>query len=100
MTKLERKQKYNELKRTLNQEWQIEMETKDNGSEVLKSLSHFKCYTMKAQKMMIQKPKREPQGPGKSYDGLENSKNIDLAKENEEPRPIWRASELAEGKEK
>ena len=44
MTKLERKQKYKELKRTLTQEWSIEMEFDDKGSEVLSTPSHFKCY--------------------------------------------------------
>ena len=44
MTKLERKQKHNELKRTLKQEWSMEMETEDIDSGVLNAPSHFKCY--------------------------------------------------------
>ena len=34
MTKLERKQKHNELKRTLNGEWSTKMETDDTDSKV------------------------------------------------------------------
>ena len=46
MTKLERKQKYKELKLTLNQEWLIEMESKDKRSKALNYPSHFKRYTV------------------------------------------------------
>ena len=86
MTKLERKQKHNELKRTLNKKWSMEMETKNIDSEVLNAPSHFKRYTVEERKVILQNPKREPQKPGKSYNGLENSKLINLAGENEEPK--------------
>ena len=37
--------------------------------------------------------------PGESYDGLENAKKIDLAKEGEEPRPAYIATNLEPDKE-
>ena len=74
MTKLERKQRHNELKRTLKQEWPTEMETEDTDSGVLNAPSHFKCYTIDERKVILQHPKREPQKPGESYDGPNNSK--------------------------
>ena len=95
MIKLEWKQKYKELKRTLNQEWLTEMETEDTGSEDLNTPSHFKHYIVEERKVILQNPIREPQGPGKSYNGPENSKQINLAEDNEEPRKVWKAFELA-----
>ena len=86
MTKLERKQKHDELKRTLNKEWSIEMETNNTDSKVLNAPSHFKCYTMEESKVILQNPKREPQELGESYDGPKNSKQTNLARENEERR--------------
>ena len=71
MTKLERKQKYKELKKTLKQEWSTKMDIEDTGSKAIRSPSHFKCYTMEEQNFLIQNPKREPQGPSESYDGPE-----------------------------
>ena len=88
MTKLERKQKYKELKQTLNQEWSTKMETEDTGSEELNAPSHFKCYTMEERKVILQNPMRESQGSGKSYNGPKNSKQINLAEDNEEPRKV------------
>ena len=100
MTKLERKQKHNELKRTLKQEWSIEMETKDTDSGVLSAPSHFKCYTIEERKVILQHPKREQQNPRESYDRPENSKQVNLARENEEPKHVWIAFELEEQEEK
>ena len=94
ITRLERKQKYKELKRTLQKEWSAEMESDDSDQDALSAPLHFKCYTIQDQKIVLQQPKRDPQKPGESYDGLENSKKIDLAEEGEETRPIWIASEL------
>ena len=74
MTKLERKQKHNELKRTLKQEWSTEMETKDTDSKVLNAPSHFKRFIVEERKIILQHPKKAPQNPGESYDGPENSK--------------------------
>ena len=48
----------------------------------------------------LQHPKTEPQKLGKSYDGPENSKQINLAWENEEPKQVCIASELFEQEEK
>ena len=60
ITELERKQKYNVLKRTVKQEWSIEMDTKDTDSGVLNAPSHFKHYTIEERKVILQHPKREP----------------------------------------
>ena len=62
--------------------------------------SHFKRYTVQERKIVLQQSKREPQKPGESYDGPENSKRVDLAKEGEEPRPVWIATELDPEEEK
>ena len=64
MTNLERKQKHNELKRTLKQEWSTEMETENTDSGVLNAPSHFKCYTVEERKVILQHPKREPKNLG------------------------------------
>ena len=74
MTKLERKQKHNELKRTLNKEWSIEMETDNTDGKVINAPLHFKCYIVEERKVILQNPKREPQKLGESYDRPKNSK--------------------------
>ena len=62
------------------------MEIDNIDSRVLNAPLHFKCYTMEERKVILQNPKREPQNLGKSYDEPENSKQINLVGENEEPK--------------
>ena len=50
--------------------------------------------------MILQKQTREPQKPDESYDGPENSKQVNLTGKNEEPRQLWIALELVEDEEK
>ena len=88
MTNLERKQRYKELKKTLNQEWLTQMETEDTSNKVLNAPSHFKHYTTEKRKVMLQNPKREPQELGWTYDGPKNSKQINLARENKQPKQV------------
>ena len=76
------------------------METEDTDSGVLNAPSHFKSYTVEERKVILQHPKREPQNPDESCDGPENSKQVNLAGENEEPKHVWVASELDEQEEK
>ena len=94
ITRLERKQKYNELKRTLQKEWSTEIETEESDHDPLSAPSHFKRYTIQERKIVLQQPKRDQPKLGESYDGPENSKKIDLAREGEEMRPVWIASNL------
>ena len=74
ITKLERKQKHNELERTLSKEWSTKMEIENTDSKVLNAPSLFKCYIVEERKMILQNPIREPQKQGKSYDMPKNSK--------------------------
>ena len=76
------------------------MEIEDTNSKVLNAPSHFKCYTIKERKIILQHPRREPQNHGESYDGPKNSKQVNLAGENEEPKHVWVASKLEEKEEK
>lgn len=46
LTKLERKQKYKELKQTLQREWSTEMESDESDKDFLSAPSHFKRYTI------------------------------------------------------
>ena len=61
------------------------MELDDNESNTLSAPSHFKHYTMEERKIVLQTLKRELQGPSKSYDICENSKQIDQAKVGQVP---------------
>ena len=56
---------------------------------------HFKKYTIQDKKIIIEQPIREMVEPGKSYDGPENAKRIDLAELGEEPKPAYIASDLS-----
>ena len=69
LTKLERKQRYRELKRTLQREWSTEMETDESDKEGLSAPSHFKRYTIQERKIVLQQPRREKKKPGESYNG-------------------------------
>ena len=65
------------------------MESDESDKEGLSAPLHFKRYTIQDRTIVLQQPKREKQNPGKSYDGPENSKKIDLANEGEEAKPVW-----------
>ena len=80
--------------------WTTEMES-DEDKKYTKSLpSHFKRYTVQDRKIVVQQPTRTLQNPGESYNGLENGKKINLAEENEDPRPAYIAADLEPEDEK
>ena len=54
----------------------------DSKAEGLSVPSHYKTYTIQDRKLVVEQPIREKAEPGKSYDGPEEAKKIDLA----EPR--------------
>ncbi|MCO5585802.1 hypothetical protein L7F22_039737 [Adiantum nelumboides] len=98
MTKLERKQKHQELKQTLKKEWTTKMESENEiGTEADKISvpSHYKKYTIKDRRVVIEKPLQERTEPGQSYDGLEDAKKIDLAEPGEEPKSAYIATDLS-----
>ena len=76
------------------------MEMEDTDSGILNAPSPLKCYTIEERKVILQHPKREPHNPGESYDGPKNSKQVNLARDNEEPKHVWIASKLAKKEEK
>ena len=62
------------------------METSDESDkdkDAISVPSHYKKYTIQDRWLVIEQPKRERQ-PGKSYDGPEDAKKIDLAQQFEE----------------
>ena len=78
-TKLERKKKFIELKKTLKEVWTTKMETSDESDkdkDAVSVPSHYKKYTIQDRRLVVEQPKRERQ-PGKSYDGSEDAKKID-----------------------
>ena len=83
----------------MQKEWSTEMEFEDSDKEGLSAPSHFKRYTIKERKIVLQQPKREKQNPRESYDGPKNSKKIDLANEGEEAKPMWIADDLEPAEE-
>ena len=60
--------------------------------------SHYKKYTIQDRRLVGEKPIWERE-PGKSYDGPEDAKKIDLAEPGEEPRPVYIATDLSRNKE-
>ena len=52
------------------------MESKDKDNKTLSALSHYKCYTIEEQKIIVQNPERKPQGLGKSYNKPKNLKKL------------------------
>ena len=56
--------------------------------------SHYKRYAIEQQRIVLEKPKRERVEPGKSYDGPEQAKKIDLAQPGEDPKPAYIANDL------
>ena len=64
LTKLERKAKYNELKRTMKEVWTTEMESEEDNKDIQSLPSHFKRYTVQDRKIVVQQPTRTLQNPG------------------------------------
>ena len=65
------------------------------GEEGITVPSNFKTYTVQDRKILTQSPRRDkPTNLGESYDGLEEVKQIDLAKPREEPKPVYIAANL------
>ena len=58
MTCLERKNKYKEQKRILKELWTMELENSSKNNEGIRVPSHFKHYTIKEQKVVVQQPIR------------------------------------------
>ncbi|WP_165309839.1 hypothetical protein, partial [Enterobacter cloacae complex sp. 4DZ3-17B2] len=80
MTRVERKKKYQELKKTLKEMYTSEMETiEEESKDVMSVPSHYKKYTLHDQKIIVKQPVRELRKQGESYEGPENAKKIDLA---------------------
>lgn len=94
LTKTKKKAKYNKLKCKMKQVWTIEMDSEDERNENMSFPSHFKQYTIQDRKVVVQQPIRTSEVLGKSYDGPENAKRIDLAEEGEEPRLAYIATNL------
>ena len=74
--------------------WTTKMESDEEKKDTQSLPSHFKRYIVEDQKIVVQQPTRTLQNPGESYDGLENAKKIDLAKEGEDPRLAYIAADL------
>ena len=74
--------------------WTTEMESDEDKKDTQTLPSHFKRYTAQDRKIVVQQPTRTLQNLGESYDGLENTKKIDLAMEGEEPRLAYIAADL------
>ena len=70
--------------------------SEDEGVEVP---SHYKKYTIQDRHILLQTPERQRTQPGTSFDGLENSKRIDLAKPREVERPVYIANDLTPAEE-
>ena len=75
------------------------MESENELEEIHPLPPQLKKYTIQERKIIVQQPVRTAQKPRESYDGLENAKKIDLAKEGEEPRPADLAVDLEPNKE-
>ena len=67
MTRLGRKQKYKEQKRILKELWKTEMEDSLENDEGISVPSHFKWYTIKERKVVVQQPIRTQQALRESY---------------------------------
>ncbi|MCO5598326.1 hypothetical protein L7F22_052419 [Adiantum nelumboides] len=72
----------------------------DTNSDKMDIPSHYKRYTIQDRKIIVQQPMKELKEPRTSYDGLEKSKNINLAEPGEEPKPPYIATDLKEDEEK
>ena len=63
MTRLERKKKYKEQKQILKELWTIEMEDSSKNDEGISVPSHFKRYTIKEKKVVVQQANTDPTSP-------------------------------------
>ena len=63
--------------------------------EGMKIPPNFKTYMIQDRWIVTQSPRQEkPTTLGKSYDGLEEVKQLDLAQPREEPKPVYIATNL------
>lgn len=95
LTKVERKALLEERKRALKTVWSF---ASDNSEEEPKIdiPDGLKKFTIEDRKIILQKPVRQkPETPGVSYDGLEDSKQVDLAVPGEVPKMVNIATDLA-----
>ena len=53
LTMIERRAKYNELKRTMKEVWTTEMESDEDKKEIQSLPSHFKRYTVQERKIVV-----------------------------------------------
>ena len=83
----------------MKQSWTTEIESEDDDSETITIPSHLRKYTIEDRKIVIKQPIITSQKLGKSYDGPENAKKIDLADEGQEPRPAYIATDLEPAEE-
>ena len=78
--------------REMKQVWTTEIESDDEPNEAMSVPSHFKKYTIQDRKIVVQQPVRVSQKHGESYDGPKNARKINLAEEEEDPKPIYIAT--------
>ncbi|MCO5549970.1 hypothetical protein L7F22_003447 [Adiantum nelumboides] len=73
--------------------------TNEENQDIMSVPSHYKKYTLQDRKIIVEQSVRELRKQGESYEGPENTKKIDLAKLDEEPRPAYIADDLSEEEE-
>ena len=99
MTKVERKALSEERKRVLKTAWSTASDDSDEETNDMMPES-LKKFTIQDRKIILQKPiRRKPELPGVSYDGPEDSKQVNLADEGEEPRMVNIATDLSPDEE-
>lgn len=94
MTKLERKPKFNEMKQTLKEVQTTKMESSSEQEDGLSVPSHFKKYTIKERKIVVQQSDENSPNSWSMYQGPKNGKRLDLVNEGEEQRPLYIATDL------
>ncbi len=100
MTKLERKLKFKEYTQLMKEAWSSASGEGTDDELGVTVPDGLKKYTIEDRKVILQKPMRKkPDTPGISYDGPEDAKQIDIAKEGEEPKMVWIAIDLTPDKE-
>ncbi|RYA38018.1 reverse transcriptase family protein, partial [Enterobacter cloacae complex sp. GF14B] len=101
-SKLERRNKYRELKKTLKKVWTTEIESgEDENVKIKENMdvpSHYRKFTIENRKVILTPPIRERKEK-ESYDGPEDAKKVDLAAPGEPPRPVYIATDLSPGEE-
>ena len=83
----------------LKELWTTKKEDSSKNDKGISVPSHFKRYTIKERKVVVQQSIQMQQAPGESYDGQERSKKIDLAEPREESKPSWIALDLSQEEE-